>query len=78
MCIDLDKSQLSDAFGFVYGLSRQNQDLSLPVIGDIVRRLSLSMIPKKTPEIGRVDRIMMLGEVERLETFKTWPHQNYE
>ena len=79
VCLNMEKSLLSDAFVYVYALmSRQTQDPSLPIIGDVVRRISLCSPPKKKTDPGRIDRIMMLGEVERLDTFKTWPHKNYE
>ena len=75
----MEKQLLTDAFVWVYTvMSRQMQDPSLPIIGDVVRRISLCNPPKKKNDFGRIERILMLGEVERLETFQTWPHKDYE
>lgn len=79
MCLEMEKSLLSDAFIWVYSLmSRQSQDPALPIIGDVVRRTILCNPPKKKSDFGRVERMMMLGELERLETFSKWPHKDYE
>ena len=75
----MEPTFLSDVFVRIYGImTLKNQDPSLPVIGDIVRRLSLCCPPKWIPEIGKIDRITMVGEAERLETFDTWPHLDYK
>ena len=79
VCLEMEKQLLSDAFIWVYSvMSRQMQDPSLPIIGDVVRRISLCNPLKKKNDCGRIERILMLGEVERLETFETWPHKGYE
>ena len=79
VCLEMEKQLLSDVFVWLYTvMSRQAQDPSLPIIGDIVRRISLCNPPEKKNDFGRVERILMLGEAERLKTFETWPHKDYE
>ena len=79
VCLEMEKQLLGDAFAWVYTvMSRQIQDPSLPIIGDVVRRISLCSPPKKKNDFGKIERLIMLGEAERLDTFKTWPHKDYE
>ncbi len=79
MTLEMEKTRLSDVFITLHSLmSPGSNDPTLPIVGDIVRRLSLHLLPTKTLGMGQTDKLMMLGEVERLKSFRTWPHQSYE
>lgn len=49
---------------------------ALPVIGDILQRLT--SMQKTMFESMSSEKRLMFNEVDRLQTFSSWPHMNYK
>lgn len=49
---------------------------ALPVIGDMLQRLA--SMQKPVSESVSSETRLMFNEVDRLETFSSWPHMDYK
>ena len=55
---------------------QENRGPALPVIGDVLQRLTSTC--RKSYENVSSEKRLMFNEVDRLQTFNSWPHMNYK
>ena len=73
----MDHSTLLSVFNEVLLLVKSDKrGPALPIIGDVLQRLA-SML-KSVSESVSSEKRLMFNEVDRLETFKSWPHMDYK
>jgi len=49
---------------------------ALPIIGDVLQRLT--SLQKTSYDNVSSEKRLMFNEVDRLQTFNSWPHMNYK
>lgn len=73
----MDHNILMSVFNTALLLCKQDKrGPALPVIGDILQRLT--SMQKSTFESVCSEKRLMFNEVDRLQTFNSWPHMNYK
>ena len=77
MCITMEHSLMTDVFNTALLLIKQeNRGPALPVIGDVLQRLT--SMQRTTYESISSEKRLMFNEIDRLQTFMSWPHMNYK
>lgn len=67
---------LLNVFNFVLLLCKQKRGPELPIIGDILQRLTC--LQKTKVDSLSSEKRLMFSEADRLQTFSSWPHMNYK
>ena len=55
---------------------QEHRGPALPIIGDVLQRLT--SLQKTNHDNVSSEKRLMFNEVDRLQTFNSWPHMNYK
>lgn len=73
----MEHDVLMKTFNSALLMGKQDQrGPGLPVIGDVLQQLTF--MQKTTYDSISSEKRLMFNEVDRLQTFNSWPHMNYK
>ena len=73
----MENETLTKVFNMALVICKQEQrGPALPIIGDVLQRLTANV--KKNYDSVSSEKRLMFNEVDRLQTFNSWPHMNYK
>ena len=73
----MDHDVLMKTFNSALLMGKQDQrGPALPVVGDVLQQLT--SMQNTTYESISSEKRLMFNEVDRLQTFNSWPHMNYK